>query len=78
MATSGLTSPATFLKSAFLREFLKEKNVESLGDLRITFTKKDRIGAMLSMARLTLFPEGRHFADVQFEYNRQLLQPAKV
>jgi hypothetical protein len=77
-ATRLLTSLATLLRSGFLRSFLAAKAVESIGDLHLSFTKKDRIRAMISLAKLSLFPEGPHFAGVQFEFEQQKRYPEKV
>lgn len=77
--TSQLTRQlATLLRSGFFNAFLAEKNAQSVGDLHVSFHKKDRIRSMISLAKLTLFPEGPHFAGVQFEYNEQLRNPDTV
>lgn len=59
-----------FLKNPALQEFCQQHNGQTLSQIHESFVNMDRFSAIIHKQRLLMYPEGRDFNGVLYEYHQ--------
>lgn len=64
-----------FLRNPVLEQFCKQYKKASLAQIHASFATMDRISRLIQKEKLTLYPEGKGLARVEFEFDQRHRNP---